>query len=146
MFSCVHMCVPVCRGSQRPTTGSLPSLHLTFQHSISHWSWLELTSWLGGLDSKLPRSSCLCLPDAAVLEKPLHSDPFFPPFMPLSLLRTLCMRMVCFDHVPHSNCSKSSPILSIISSQLHLYGFCFVVVVAPSPLFVCVEGHLLAHR
>lgn len=94
MFSCVHMCVPVCRGSQRPTTGSLPSLHLTFQHSISHWSWLELTSLLGGLDSKLPRSSCLCLRDAPVLEKPMHSDPFFPPSMPLSLWE-LCVRVWC---------------------------------------------------
>ena len=71
MFTRVCLCVGAARGwYQDPSHLST----LLFNTSISHWSWLELTSWLGGLDSKLPGSSCLCLPNAAVLEKPLHSD------------------------------------------------------------------------
>lgn len=97
-FMCVHMSVPVCRGSQRSTRGILPSPHLTFQQSLS--LKLELPSWLGGLDGKAP-GPCLCLPNAGVTEPPLHSDAFrsvLPSFHTPFLSRILYMCRVLRSH------------------------------------------------
>lgn len=139
---CVHTSVPVCRGSQRSTRGILPSPHLSFQQSLS--LKLELPSWLGGLDGKAP-GPCLCLPNAGVTETSLHSDAFrsvLPSFhAPFS--REFCICAMCFDHTPNSKSSKSSPILSIICSQLPVYVVLLLLLLSGVHVFGWVESLLL---